>query len=188
MMELYAKNRDEWRKWLEENHSTVKGIWLIYYKKLSGKPRISYPDAVEEAICFGWIDGKIKRVDDYYYKQWFTPRRKGSSWSKLNISRAQKLIDEGLMRPEGMTAYRNAVKVPQSFYDIRAEVHLTIPDDLLEALKGNSEAYNNFLNFPPSSRKLYVFWLNAAKRAETRRGRIIRIVGQAEKNQKAQML
>ena len=62
MMELYAKNRDEWREWLEENHSTAQGIWLIYYKKLSGKPRISYPDAVEEAICFGWIDGKIKRV------------------------------------------------------------------------------------------------------------------------------
>ena len=74
---------------LEVNHSTVKGIWLIYYKKNSGKPRISYPDAVEEAICFGWIDGKIKRVDDYYYKQWFTPRRQGSRWSKLNIDRAK---------------------------------------------------------------------------------------------------
>ena len=171
-MELYVKTRDEWRKWLEENHATVQGIWLIYYKKLSGKPRVSYTDAVEEALCFGWIDGKIKRVDDNYYKQWFTPRRPGSRWSKLNLSRAQKLIDEGLMRPEGMTAYKNAQKVPQLFYDIKAEAHLIIPDDLLEALKSNPDAYNNFINFPPSSRKLYVFWLNDAKRAETRQTRI----------------
>jgi uncharacterized protein YdeI (YjbR/CyaY-like superfamily) len=188
MMELYAKNRDVWRKWLEENHSIAQGIWLIYYKRLSGKPRISYPDAVEEAICFGWIDGKIKRVDDYSYKQWFTPRRQGSRWSKLNISRAQRIIDEGFMRPEGMAAYRNALKVPESFYDIKAEVHLIIPEDLLEALKSNSEAYNNFINFPPSSRKLYVLWLNNAKKAETRENRIKRIVDQAEKNLKASML
>ena len=131
---------------------------------------------------------RLKEYDDYYYKQWFTPRRKGSSWSKLNISRAQKLINEGLMRPEGMTAYRNAMKIPQSFYDIKAEVHLIIPDDLLEALKSNSEAYNNFMNFPPSSRKLYVFWLNAAKRTETRENRIKRIVDLAEKNLKTRML
>ena len=74
-MELYVKTREEWRKWLEENHSSVQGIWLIYYKKPSGKPRIPYNEAVEEALCFGWIDGKIKRVNEDYYVQWFTPRR-----------------------------------------------------------------------------------------------------------------
>lgn len=187
-MELYVKNRDEWRKWLEENHSIAKGIWLIYYKKLSGKPRIPYSEAVEEALCFGWIDGKIKRVDDNYYIQWFTPRRPGSRWSKLNLSRVQKLITEGRMRPEGMTAYMEAEKRPRLNYDIKSEANLSIPDDLMKALKSNSVAYNNFINFPPSSRKLYIFWLNDAKRAETRQARIVKIVDRSEKNVRAGMM
>ena len=91
-MELYLKTREEWRKWLEENHSKAEEIWLIYYKKPSGKSRIPYTDAVEEALCFGWIDGKIKRINDDYYIQRFTPRRPGSKWSKLNMERVQKLI------------------------------------------------------------------------------------------------
>ena len=99
-MELYVKTRAEWRKWLEENHSSVQGIWLIYYKKISGRPRIPYSDAVEEALCFGWIDGKIKRVNDDYYIQWFTPRRPGSRWSKLNMGKVEKLIREDRMKPE----------------------------------------------------------------------------------------
>ena len=112
-MELYVKNRVEWRKWLEDNHSMVQGIWLIYYKKSSGKPRIPYNEAVEEALCFGWIDGKIKRVNDDYYMQWFTPRRPGSRWSNLNMNRAQKLINEGRMRPAGLVAYKETIKKPE---------------------------------------------------------------------------
>lgn len=187
-MELYVKTCAEWRKWLEENHSSLQGLWLIYYKKISGKPRIPYNDAVEEALCFGWIDGKIKRVNDDYYIQWFTPRRPGSRWSKLNMGKAEKLIREGRMKPEGLKAYEDGVKRPQMIYDIKAEANLVVPDDLLNALKNNSEAYSNFINFPPSSRKLYVFWLNDAKRAETRSGRIAKIVDRSEKNIKAGMM
>jgi uncharacterized protein YdeI (YjbR/CyaY-like superfamily) len=187
-MELYVKNRDEWRTWLDEHHSTVQGIWLIYYKKPSGKPRIPYNDAVEEALCFGWIDGKIKRVNDDYYIQWFTPRRPGSRWSKLNMNRAQKLIMEGRMKPAGLSKYEATIKKPQLIDDIKTNVTMDVPDDLMDALRINPLAQNNFLNFPPSSRKLYILWLNDAKRAETRQGRIQKIVDRSEKNIRAGMM
>jgi uncharacterized protein YdeI (YjbR/CyaY-like superfamily) len=187
-MELYVRSRDEWRKWLEENHSKAQGIWLIYYKKISGKPRIPYNDAVEEALCFGWIDSKIKRVNDDYYIQWFTPRRPGSRWSKINMSKVQKLIKEGRMKPEGLSAFNGADKKTDVTYDTKSELTMVIPDDLMNALKNNPAACNNFINFPPSSRNLYVFWLNDAKRAETRIGRIAKIVDRSEKNIKAGMM
>jgi len=187
-MEVYVKSREEWRKWLEENHSIEQGIWLIYYKKISGKPRVSYNDAVEEALCFGWIDGKIKRVNDDYYMQWFTPRRKGSRWSRLNISRVQRLVSDGLMKPEGLSAYQEALKNPELTYNVRSESVISIPDDLMTALEANTEALNNFMNSPPGSRKLYLLWLNDAKREETRKGRITKIVERSAKNIRAGMM
>jgi uncharacterized protein YdeI (YjbR/CyaY-like superfamily) len=187
-MELYVRNREEWRKWLEECHNSIDGIWLIYYKKSSGKPRIPYNDALDEALCFGWIDSKIKRVNDDYYIQWFTPRRRGSRWSKLNITKVEKLIKEGRMRPEGLSLYEEALKKPQLVYDIKKEDNIIVPDDLQSALTENKVAFENFNNFPPSSRRLYVLWLNDAKRAETRRSRIVRIVDNSGKNIKAGMM
>jgi uncharacterized protein YdeI (YjbR/CyaY-like superfamily) len=184
-MELYVRNRDEWRSWLDENHSIVHGIWLIYYKKPSGKPRIPYNDAVEEALCFGWIDSKIKRVNEEYYIQWFTPRRAGSRWSELNISRVQKLIKEGRMKPQGMSAFKEANEKPHLIYDIKTQLTEVVPDDLMDALRINPAAYNNFMNFPPSNRKMYILWLNNAKRRETRKGRIQKIVERSELNIRA---
>ena len=181
-MELYVKTREEWRKWLEENHTTVHGIWLIYYKKPSGKPRIPYDEAVEEALCFGWIDGKIKRVNEDYYMQWFSPRRPVSRWSELNMSKVRNLIKEGRMKPAGLLAYEAAIKKPSLIYNTKKDENMIIPDDLLIALKNNDISYNNFMKFPPSSRRLYVFWLNDAKRAETRKARIAKIVDRSEKN------
>jgi uncharacterized protein YdeI (YjbR/CyaY-like superfamily) len=187
-MELYFTTREEWRLWLAENHSHSQGVWLIYYKKVSGKPRIPYADAVEEAICFGWIDGKIKSIDDDCYMQWYTPRRQGSKWSELNISRAQKLIAGGRMDQAGLAEYEKAVKKPWLVYNVRAEENTPVPDDLMNALMINPVAYENFINFPPSSRKLYVFWLNSAKREETRKNRIMRIVENSVKNIRAGMM
>ena len=181
-MELYLKTREEWRKWLEENHSKAEEIWLIYYKKPSGKSRIPYTDAVEEALCFGWIDGKIKRINDDYYIQRFTPRRPGSKWSKLNMERVQKLIKKGQMRPAGLEAFNETDAKPHLIYDNKRYDQTVIPDDLMNALKKNDLAFDNFMNFPPSCRKLYVFWLNSAKKEETRAGRIAKIIARSEKN------
>lgn len=187
-MELHVSTSEDWRKWLELNHSISQGIWLIYYKKISGKPRVPYNEAVEEAICWGWIDGKIKRVNDDYYMQWFTPRRVRSRWSRLNISRAHKLISEGRMKPEGLAAFDLSRENPDRVYDTSSEFNLIIPEDLMDALKNNSLAFNNFQNFSPSCRKLYLFWLKDAKRAETRQGRIKKIIDRSEKNVKAGMM
>lgn len=187
-MELYLKTREEWRKWLEENHSVISGIWLVYYKKISGKPRIAYNDAVEEALCFGWIDGKIKRVNEDYYIQWFTPRRKGSRWSELNLKRVQKLISEGRMKQPGLSVYLEALKRPELLPKVKSDNNIPVPDDLISALKTNDEAYNNFINFPSGSRKHYVLWLNEAKRIETRNARISKIVDRSAKNIRAGMM
>lgn len=187
-MELYFKTRKEWRQWLEKNHSTTDGVWLIYYKKPSGKPRIPYNDAVEEALCFGWIDGKIKRINKDYFIQRFTPRRPGSRWSKYNVDRIEKLIKEGRMEPAGLKAFKEALERPDLIYYNRAYGNPGIPEDLMDALGGNKKACDNFMNFPQSSRRIYIEWLKSAKKADTRSNRIEKIVGLAEKNIKPGMI
>ena len=187
-MELYLKTREEWHQWLEKNHSTTDEVWLIYYKKPSGKPRIPYIDAVEEALCFGWIDGKIKRINEDYFIQRFTPRRPGSRWSKYNLERVQRLIKKGLMRPEGLKAFQKVVEKPELIYENRADGDPVIPEDLKNSLSSNRLAYSNFLKFSSSSRRMYIDWLNSAKKAETRPGRIEKIIGFAEKNLRPGMI
>jgi uncharacterized protein YdeI (YjbR/CyaY-like superfamily) len=181
-MELFLTSRAEWRNWLETNHLSSEGIWLVYYKRSSGKIRIPYRDAVEEAICFGWIDGKIKRINDEYYVQWFTPRRIHSRWSRHNLQIADGLIKSGLMRPAGLIRYQKVLDQPHLIYDNRADSNPDIPDDLITALKNELSAFNNFMNFPPSGRRMCIYWLNSAKRSETRLRRIKKIVEIAEKN------
>jgi uncharacterized protein YdeI (YjbR/CyaY-like superfamily) len=181
-MELYFKTREEWRDWLMKNHTTSEGVWLIYYKKPSGKPRIAYNDAVEEALCFGWIDGKIKRINNEYYIQRFTPRRRRSRWSKLNVERIDKLQKEGKMMPSGLEAFQEALDNPGLIYDNRIIEEFTMPSDLQKALDKNETALENFSNFSLYGRRLYVSWLNSAKRDETRMRRIKKIVQLSEKN------
>jgi uncharacterized protein YdeI (YjbR/CyaY-like superfamily) len=186
-MELYFKTRMEWRSWLEKNHSTSRGTWIIYYKKPSGKPRIPYNEAVEEALCFGWIDGKIKSINKDYFIQHFTPRRSGSRWSKYNIDRVRKLIKGGRMEPAGLKAFKEAVERPGLIYERRSNGEPLIPLDLMDAFRKNIRAYENFKNFPPSSRRIFIEWLNSAKKPETRPRRIEKIVGLSEKNIKSGM-
>jgi uncharacterized protein YdeI (YjbR/CyaY-like superfamily) len=186
-MELYLTARDEWRNWLEKNHKTSEEVWLRYYKKPSGKPRIPYADAVEEALCFGWIDGKIKRINEDYYIQRFTPRQPGSRWSKYNIERIKKLTELGLMKPAGLQAFKESVEKPHLVYDNRKDGIPVIPDDLKLELKKNRTAFNNFNNFTQSSRRMYIDWLNSAKKPETRIRRISKIIDLSEKNIKPGM-
>ena len=183
-MELYFQTRDEWRDWLERNSSTADEVWLIYYKKGSGKPRIPYDDAVEEALCFGWIDGKIKSINKDYYIQRYTPRRPGSRWSKYNIARVEKMTKAGRLKEEGLKAFRELLDKPHLAYDNISDGEPVIPDDLEEALKSTTKGLGNFNNFPPSARRIYIEWLNSSKRQETRDRRIDKIVDRSEKNLK----
>jgi uncharacterized protein YdeI (YjbR/CyaY-like superfamily) len=187
-MELYLKTRREWRAWLEKNHTTEEEIWLVYYKKISGKPRIDYNDAVEEALCFGWIDGKIKRINEEYFIQRFTPRRSGSRWSKYNIERVEKLISEGKMEPQGLKAFRETLEKPELIYENRTDGDPEIPDDLGDALNNNKIAFDNFINFSRSARRIYIDWLNSAKREETRLRRVEKILDLSEKKIKPGIL
>lgn len=178
MKTLYARDRSAWRKWLEDNHHGEKQIWLIYYKKHTGKPSIPYEDAVEEAICFGWIDTTIKRLDDERYAQKFTRRKKGSKWNQRNIERAGKMIREGKMTAQGLKKFNERVE-----YDKVVET-LEIPPDMEEALKINKIAWTNFINFAPSYRRMYIYYVTIAKREKTRNRRIERVVSLAVENKK----
>jgi uncharacterized protein YdeI (YjbR/CyaY-like superfamily) len=180
---FYAKNRQEWHQWLVENYDTAPGVWLIYYKKNSDKPRVEYNDAVEEALSFGWIDSKVNILDDERYMQIFTPRKPGSNWSKTNKIRVSNLIKNGLMQPAGMEKVNNAKK-DGSWTFLDDVEDLVIPEDLKQLLGQNTIAKANFEAFSDSSKKQILYWIVSAKRQDTRLRRIKKTVKLASENKK----
>jgi uncharacterized protein YdeI (YjbR/CyaY-like superfamily) len=180
----HPKTRAEWRKWLTANHAISKGIWLILVKKNAGLAGITYLDAVEEALCFGWIDSKLNTLDTQRYKLCLSPRKPGSVWSKLNKQRIRKLVKEGRMTPAGL-AKIEAAKKDRSWNKLDAIDRLAIPADLLEQLSANAEAKRNFEDFSNSSKKIILFWIASARRDETRQKRIEETVRLAAQNIKA---
>ena len=186
--QLYVTNRKEWREWLKKNHSKKNQIWLIYYKKHTGTPRIPYDDAVEEALCYGWIDSTVKRIDEETFMQKFTPRNKNSIWSKLNKQRVEKLIKSGKMRKAGMDRVGDAKRNGEwdAAYSIKDVVE--IPPALKRALTKNKKAKENFDKFAPSYRRNYIGWVANAKRQETIDRRVTEVVKRAEKNMKPGMM
>jgi uncharacterized protein YdeI (YjbR/CyaY-like superfamily) len=191
---LYITDRKQWRAWLHKHHASEKEIWLIYYKKHTGRPRIPYADAVEEALCYGWIDSTVKRLDDERYIQKFTPRKPSSVWSKLNKERALRMIKAGRMRRAGMLRIEDArksgawVRADQPRQESPASRTDRVPPELKRALNANEAAARNFDNLAPSYRRQYIGWLLSAKREDTRRKRIEIIVGRAAGNKKPGML
>jgi uncharacterized protein YdeI (YjbR/CyaY-like superfamily) len=178
---FHPETRAEWREWLEKNHATAPGVWLIYNKQSSGKPRVTYDEAVEEALCFGWIDSRPNSIDDETYMQFFSPRKPGSPWSRVNKRRIERLVAEGRMAPSGL-ALIEAAKRDGSWTAYDAIEDLTIPPDLREALAANPTALQNFEAFSNSNKKQILWWIESAKRPETRQKRIVQIVSSAENN------
>ncbi len=166
-----AANRQEWREWLQENHYISTGVWLVYYKVKSGKPSIRYPEAVKEALCFGWIDSKVKSLDEERYQQIFTPRKPKSVWSKLNKQYIQELIEQGLMAEAGLEKIAIA-KQDGSWNALDAIEALIVPLDLKQALETNKTAHRYFAQFSKTAKKNILFWIESAKRSETRLKRI----------------
>lgn len=187
-IKIYMKSRVAWRGWLQKYHKKKKEVWLVYYKKHSGKPTISYNDAVEEALCFGWIDSTVRKIDDERYMQKFTPRRTGSVWSQTNIRRARNMIDQGQMTGSGLVLFNTIEKKSTTRHAKRVKKKLTIPADLRQALKHDKKAYDNFMNFAPGYKKMYILWVDDAKKPETRARRIQRVVRFARANKKSVML
>jgi uncharacterized protein YdeI (YjbR/CyaY-like superfamily) len=180
---FYAKNRLEWHQWLSENHENSPGIWLIYHKKNSSNSSVFYDDAVEEALSFGWIDSKVNALDDERYMQVFTPRKPGSTWSKINKERVRKLEKTGQMQPAGLRKVETAKKDGSwNFLDDIED--LIIPEDLNDALNENKTALKNFEGFGNSMKKQILYWIASAKRQETRNRRIQKIIEAAIENKK----
>ncbi len=181
---FFPKNRAAWRTWLEQNYAEKKSVWLGYEKFDSGKRNVTYSEAVEEALCFGWIDSKPNKLDDRKTLQYFARRNPRSSWSKLNKERVARLEDQNLMHESGLNAIR-AARENGAWNALDEVENLIIPEDLLGALKKRKQAYAYYEAFPRSAKRVILEWINSAKRPETRRKRIRETVLLASKNIRA---
>lgn len=180
---LYVTNREEWRNWLANHHATETEIWLVYYKKRSGQPRIPYDDAVEEAICFGWIDSIVRTIDAEKYAQKFTPRRDHNKWSALNRRRVCKLISEGRMTEVGLAKVDPAVLSTEPRAKPR-RADLKVPEFVANALAANEPARKFFQGLAPSYQRNYIAWIMHAKKDETRQRRLREAIALLEQNKK----
>jgi uncharacterized protein YdeI (YjbR/CyaY-like superfamily) len=168
METLYVAERRAWRAWLRAHHRKTTEIWLVFYKKHTGKPSIGYDEAVEEALCYGWIDSVKKRIDDERYVYRFTPRKAGSVWSAANKARVRRLTATGRMTRDGLECVREARRRGVWENKPAAEIEFEMPDELERALAQSPPARRGFDGLPPSYRKQYVLWVASAKQAGTR--------------------
>lgn len=182
--DFHPLSRREWREWLAENHEKSEGIWFVYFKKAANKPRVTYDEAVEEALCFGWIDSVPRKVDDERSKLLFTPRKRKSVWSKLNKERIEKLVKNGLMTEVGLQKIE-AAKADGSWNALDASDELKIEKDLREAFKQNKQAKANFEKFPASVKRGILYWIYSAKTEATRAERIEKTIRMAAENLRA---
>lgn len=185
MKSIKIKGRSEWRTWLSANYNKETEIWLVYYKKSSGKPSIGYDESVEEALCFGWVDSIIKKIDDEKYVRKFTPRKPDSQWSMSNINRVQKMIQAELMTEHGLAlveaakgsgSWDNPVTPPKFSFEL--------PPEFAQALAKNKKAKEFFEGLAKTYKKQYIGWIVSAKRAKTKEKRIRESVALLEKGQK----
>jgi uncharacterized protein YdeI (YjbR/CyaY-like superfamily) len=171
----FFRTPSEFRKWLEKNHSKKRELWLGFYKKASNKASIRWPESVDEALCFGWIDGIRKRVDEISYRIRFTPRRRGSIWSAINVKRAGELTKEKRMRPAGLKAFAARIENKSGIYSYEQRP-VELPEQYAKLLKKNKAAWNFFQAQPPSYRKLISWYVLSAKTEETRSKRFEKLM------------
>jgi uncharacterized protein YdeI (YjbR/CyaY-like superfamily) len=171
----YFKSACDFRRWLEKNHATTQELWVGYYKKSSRQPSITWPESVDEALCFGWIDGIRKSVDELRYTSRFTPRRRGSIWSAVNIKRARELSDKGLMKPPGMAAFNARKENKSGIYSYeQRSANLATPYE--KRLRLYKAALDFFYAQAPSYRKAIAWWIVSAKQEATRLKRLEKLI------------
>jgi uncharacterized protein YdeI (YjbR/CyaY-like superfamily) len=179
---VYVKDRREWRNWLHKNAAKCEEIWLVYYKKDSGQSGISYEDAVQEAVCFGWIDGKIQKLDELRYARRFTPRKPNSRWSASNIRRVEQLNAAGKMTAAGLASFSSAHRLQTPSMPAR------MPKELEAHFKKQSVAWENFKTFPPHYRRLTTAWVASAKKNETRLKRLQKLIDFSARKERIQFM
>ncbi|HEX7048787.1 MAG TPA: YdeI/OmpD-associated family protein [Longimicrobiales bacterium] len=169
----------EFRAWLERHHATADELWVGFYKKTSGRPSLTWPESVDEALCFGWIDGIRKSIDEVSYRIRFTPRRPGSIWSTANIRRAQELIEAGRMQPAGLEAFAGRKEDRTRRYSFDQGV-VELGEAYEAEFRANAKAWAFFEAQPPSYRRTATWWVISAKREETRRRRLATLIRDSE--------
>jgi uncharacterized protein YdeI (YjbR/CyaY-like superfamily) len=179
-----ADDRATWRAWLEANHATASGVWLVTWRPRSGRVGLDYEAAIEEALCVGWVDGTGGTVDQDRGKLYFAPRKPRSVWAASNKARVERLVRDGRMMPAGMAAIERA-KANGSWSVLDGPERLEVPDDLAAALAARPPAPANFAGFPPSSRKMLLGWIATARRDETRAARVAEVAEAAARNERA---
>jgi uncharacterized protein YdeI (YjbR/CyaY-like superfamily) len=172
---IFFASPAELRAWFDEHHETAEDLWVGYYRKSTGQPTVTWPEAVDEALCVGWIDGIRYRLDDTRHAQRFTPRRKGSIWSAINTKRAGELIAEGRMRPAGVKAFDARSPEKTAIYSYERET-AAFSDDQQRRFEADRSAWEFFQAQAPSWRRAITHWVSSAKRAETRERRFEQLV------------
>jgi uncharacterized protein YdeI (YjbR/CyaY-like superfamily) len=179
----YFKSPNDFRRWLEKNHATTQELWVGYYKKSSRQPSITWPESVDEALCFGWIDGIRKSVDGLRYTSRFTPRRRGSIWSAVNIKRARELVEQNQMQPAGLKAFAARIENKSGIYSYEQR-STELSEPYAGVLRKNKPASNFFKKQPPSYRKMIGWWIISAKKEETRMARLAKLISASAKGKR----
>ena len=179
LREIHPKTRAGWRSWLKKNHATCNGVWLIYYRASTGKRRLSWEDAVREALCFGWIDSKVKPIDDARYKQIFTPRKPRSAWSKINKQYITELVEAELMTDAGLRAV-DIAKQNGAWSLLEPVDALVVPEDLESALRRSTRARAAYEALSKPAKRSVLYSLYSAKREDTRAKRLAEALGVLE--------
>ena len=175
MKPLYFSTPQDFYDWLEENHETADEVYVGYFKKATNKPSLTWSQAVDQALCFGWIDGRVNRIDAERHMQRFTPRKPGSNWSKINVEKVAKLKEAGLMRPAGLAAFEKRSEERTGVYSFERE-DAVLPAEYEEQLRSNPAAADYFDARPPWYRRTATHWVTSAKREETRLRRLAQLI------------
>jgi uncharacterized protein YdeI (YjbR/CyaY-like superfamily) len=176
---IYFSSPDEFRAWLEEHHETETEVWVGYWKKATGKPSLVWSQAVDEALCFGWIDGVLRGIDDERHIQRFTPRKPASNWSAINVAKVERLRAEGRMRPAGEAAFARRRDDRSGIYSYEQRHEAQLEPDEQARFEANAAAWEYFTSRPPSYRKPALWWVVSAKKPETRERRLATLIEQS---------
>lgn len=183
MKPIFFPEKTQFRRWLEENHEKEKELWVGYYKKSSNLPSMTWSQSVDQALCFGWIDGLLKSIDEKSYMIRFTPRRPKSNWSAVNLKKVQKLTDRGLMTPAGIKVFKRREKSKSGAYSYERK-SVSLAYDLERQFQAVKPAWDFFSSTTPSYRKKTIGWVMSAKRKETRQKRLAILIKYSEKNER----
>ena len=180
----YYTTAQEFRAWLDKNHQSEKELWVGFYKKATDIPSITWSESVDQALCYGWIDGIRKKVDEKSYKIRFTPRKPNSIWSAVNLAKMKELEAKGLLQAAGIAIFEKRDEKKAKLYSYEQRKKATLPPEYLEQIKSNGKAWDFFENLAPSYKKNSVFWVVNAKREETRLRRLKILIESSEQGLK----